>query len=75
MITAAITAGVAAILAYFGVKPGVYLAGVAVAAKILVVGSITGAMWWRQRAAQKKVDRAAEEAKSVAPKSESQSES
>lgn len=60
MITAAITAAVAAILAYFGIKPGVYLAGVAVAAKILVVGSIAFAMWWRQRRAQQKIDREAQ---------------
>jgi len=59
VITAAITAAIAGILAYFGVKPGVYLAGVAIVVKILVVASIMGAMWWRQRAAQRKVDREA----------------
>ena len=61
MITAAITAAIAGILAYFGVKPGVYLAGVAIVVKILVVASIMGAMWWRQRAAQRKVDAAPKE--------------
>ena len=37
MITAAITAAVAAVLAFFGIKPGPYLVGVAVGVKITLV--------------------------------------
>jgi hypothetical protein len=38
MITAAITAAIGAIMAFFGVPPGPYLAVVAIAVKLIIVG-------------------------------------
>ena len=51
MITAAITAAVGAVLALFGVKPGAYLVGVAVAVKAVIVAGtvLVGARWVRRR--------------------------
>jgi hypothetical protein len=55
MITAAITAAVAAILGLFGIKPGPYLVGVAIVVKVIIVGLtlIFGARWAQRRAARK----------------------
>jgi hypothetical protein len=53
MITAGITATVAAILSLFGVKPGAYLVGVAIGVKVtlVAVGLVVGARIMRRRAA------------------------
>lgn len=53
MITAGITATVAAVLSLFGVKPGAYLVGVAIAVKVtlVAVGLLFGARIMRRRAA------------------------
>ena len=53
MITAGITASVAALLSLFGIKPGAYLVGVAIAVKVtlVAVGLIFGARIMRRRAA------------------------
>jgi hypothetical protein len=52
MITAAITAAIAAILGLFGIKPGPYLVGVAIVVKLLIVAAsvMFGArlMKWRK---------------------------
>jgi amino acid transporter len=55
MITAAITAAVAAILGLFGIKPGPYLVGVAITVKVIIVAltAIFGARWAAKRAARK----------------------
>jgi amino acid transporter len=58
VITSAITAGIAAILAYFGVKPGLYLGAVWVAVKVIIVGGVAGVMWWRSRVEQRKAGHA-----------------
>jgi amino acid transporter len=54
MITAAITAAVAAILGLFGIKPGPYLVGVAIVVKVIIVGLtlLFGARWAKRRAAR-----------------------
>jgi amino acid transporter len=51
MLTAAITAVIAAILGLFGIKPGPYLVGVAVGVKITIVllGVVFGARWLQKR--------------------------
>src|SRR5207253_9558572 len=51
MITAAITAVVGGVLAFFGVKPGPYLVVVAAAVKILIVVTtlVFGTRWVRRR--------------------------
>lgn len=53
MLTAGITAAVAAILGVFGIKPGAYLVGVAVGVKICLVAAsvLFGAKWMRRRQA------------------------
>ena len=53
MITAGITAAVGALLALFGVKPGPYLVGVAVAVKVSIILAtlVVGARWARRRRA------------------------
>jgi hypothetical protein len=55
MITAGITAAVAAVLALFGIRPGPYLVGVAIGVKITIVavGLIFGARFFRRRTAAK----------------------
>ena len=55
MITAAITAAIAAILGLFGIKPGPYLVGVAIVVKVIIVGLtlLFGARWAKRRAAAK----------------------
>jgi amino acid transporter len=55
MITAAITAAIAAILGLFGIKPGPYLVGVAITVKVIIVAltAIFGARWAAKRAARK----------------------
>lgn len=55
MITAAVTAAVAALLSLFGIKPGPYLVVVAIGVKIIVVlgGVLLGARVVRRRAAAK----------------------
>jgi hypothetical protein len=62
MITAAITAAIGGVLAFFGVKPGPYLVGVAAAVKVLIVVTtlVFGTRWVRRR------DAAAAAAKSAA---------
>jgi ABC-type transport system involved in Fe-S cluster assembly fused permease/ATPase subunit len=62
VLTAAITAGLAAILSLFGIKPGAYLAVVAVVVKILLVfsGLFIGArISKKRRAVQAQEDAAA----------------
>jgi hypothetical protein len=51
MITAAITAAVAAVLSLFGIKPGPYLVGVAIGVKVtlVVVGVLFGARIMKRR--------------------------
>ncbi len=53
MITAGITAAVAAILTLFGIKPGAYLVGVAIGVKVAIVSVsvLFGARIMRRRAA------------------------
>jgi len=53
VITAAITAAVAAVLGLFGVKPGPYLVAVAAGVKLVIVGVglVFGARWVRHRRA------------------------
>jgi hypothetical protein len=41
MLTSAITAAIVALLTWLGVEPGLYVAGVWLAVKILVIGSLT----------------------------------
>jgi hypothetical protein len=41
VLTSAITAAIASVLTWFGVEPGLYIAGVWVAVKVLVIGLIT----------------------------------
>ncbi|MES1205291.1 MAG: hypothetical protein ABUS79_05080, partial [Pseudomonadota bacterium] len=55
MLTAAITAAVAAVLSLFGIKPGPYLVGVAIGVKITIVlvSLLVGARLMRRRAAAK----------------------
>ncbi|MEP6653423.1 MAG: hypothetical protein ABJA82_08700 [Myxococcales bacterium] len=55
MLTAAITAAVAAVLSLFGVKPGAYLVGVAIGVKLVVVACslMFGARLLKRRAAIK----------------------
>ena len=55
MLTAAITAAVAAVLSLFGVKPGAYLVGVAIGVKLVVVACslMFGARLLKRRAAAK----------------------
>lgn len=55
MLTAGITAAVAGVLSLFGVKPGPYLVGVAIAVKLVIVGVglLVGARLMRKRAAAK----------------------
>jgi hypothetical protein len=55
VITAGITAAIAAILGVFGIKPGPYLVLVAGGVKltIVVVGLVFGARWARRRAQKK----------------------
>jgi hypothetical protein len=52
MITAGITASVAALLSLFGIKPGAYLVGVAIAVKVtlVAVGLVFGSRILRRRA-------------------------
>jgi hypothetical protein len=54
VITAAITAAIAAVLALFGIKPGPYLVVVAGVVKVLVVlvGVLLGRKVWKARAAR-----------------------
>jgi hypothetical protein len=58
MLTAALTAAVAGLLALFGVKPGRYLVFVAIGIKIVIVAVplIFGARWLRRRAEPKAAD-------------------
>jgi len=49
MLTTAITAGLAAILTFFGVEPGLYIGPMWIAVKVLIVGTIGGVMWWRDK--------------------------
>ena len=53
MLTAGITAAIAAILGVFGIKPGAYLVGVAIGVKICIVAAsvLFGARWMRRRQA------------------------
>lgn len=53
MLTAGITAVVAAVLAFFGVEPGPYLVGVAVGVKVTIVavGALLGVRLVRRRRA------------------------
>ena len=52
MLTAAITAAIAAILNFFGIEPGPYLVGVAIGVKIVIVaaGVLLGARVVKKRA-------------------------
>ena len=54
MLTAGITAAIAALLSLFGVKPGAYLVGVAIGVKIVIVGVglVFGARWLQRRQAK-----------------------
>jgi hypothetical protein len=54
MLTAAITAVVAAVLSFFGVEPGPYLVGVAIGVKVALVlgGMLVGARWVQKRQAR-----------------------
>jgi hypothetical protein len=56
VLTAAITALIGGILAFFGVEPGPYLVGVAIGVKVIIVGlvAIFGARWAQKRAARAK---------------------
>jgi hypothetical protein len=50
MITAAVTAGIVAVLTSMGVEPGAYIAPLAVAVKIVVVTPLVGGiLWWKKR--------------------------
>jgi chromate transport protein ChrA len=46
MLTSAITAAIAAILSFFGIPPGPYLAGVAIGVKVSIV-AIVALLGWR----------------------------
>lgn len=61
MITAGITAAVAGVLSLFGIAPGPYLVGVAIAVKITVVvtGVGLGTRLVRRRAAAKLAEKSA----------------
>jgi O-antigen/teichoic acid export membrane protein len=50
MLTSAITAAIAAVLTWFGIPPGPYIAGVWIAVKVIVVAVIALLGW---RAARK----------------------
>lgn len=54
MLTAAITAAIGAVLAFFGVEPGPYLVGVAIGVKVVIVATVAlfGARWAQKRAAK-----------------------
>jgi hypothetical protein len=66
MITAGITAAVAAILTLFGIKPGAYLVGVAIGVKVAIVSVsvLFGARIMRRRAAAQVLPDATTPAKS-----------
>jgi hypothetical protein len=51
VITAAVTAAIAAILGFFGIKPGPYLVVVAIVVKGLIIaaGVLFGARWMQRR--------------------------
>ncbi|MEW5849104.1 MAG: hypothetical protein AB2A00_09825 [Myxococcota bacterium] len=49
MLTSAVTAALVAMLTWMGVEPGLYIAPLWVAVKVVVVASIGGLMWWRQK--------------------------
>jgi hypothetical protein len=46
MISAAITAGIAAVLSFFGIPPGPYVAGVYIGVKITLL-SVAALLGWR----------------------------
>jgi len=48
MLTSLITAGIAAVLTFFGVEPGLYIAPLWIAVKVVIV-AIIAAVMWRQR--------------------------
>jgi hypothetical protein len=45
MLTSAITAAIAAVLTWFGVPPGPYIAGVWIAVKVLIVALVALVGW------------------------------
>lgn len=63
MLTTAITAGISAALAYFGIDPTMYVAPIWVSVKVTIVGSIAGLMWWRQKKSPEKKASTAETAR------------
>jgi hypothetical protein len=53
MLTSAITAIITAVLTWFGVPPGPYIAGVWIVVKILLVGGVA-VMGWRAAAGRRR---------------------